>query len=94
MAFLRSHDVDIKDAMILSESILIRNEFYCGRRFHTATHEAVWFMEEEELKIFRRGGDLLATLHRDDLTEAEDRPAILRIGPGADAETTPRRRAA
>lgn len=43
---------------ILSESILIRNEFYCGRRFHTSTHQAVWFIEEDELKIYKENGEL------------------------------------
>jgi hypothetical protein len=53
---------------ILTESILIRDEFYCGRRFQTATHEAVWFMEEDELKIYRRDGMLACVLSGDQLS--------------------------
>lgn len=44
---------------IESESILIRGEFYCGRRFRTASHHAVWFIEEDELKIHRQNGGLV-----------------------------------
>lgn len=59
---------------ILSESILIRNEFYCGRRFHTSTHDAVWFMEEDELKIYHGSGELACVfsgkdINRDERTE-------------------------
>lgn len=43
----------------IQESILIRDGFYCGRRFDAGTHEAVWFMEEDELKISDLTGDLL-----------------------------------
>ena len=47
---------------ILRESVLIRNEFYCGRRFHTSEHQAVWFIEEDELKIYRNSGELVCVL--------------------------------
>ena len=50
------------DHEILRESILIRNEFYCGRRFHTATHHAVWFIEERQIKFFDKDGHLVKTV--------------------------------
>lgn len=36
---------------LTSESFLIRGEFFCGKRFWTSSHTAVWFIEEDELKI-------------------------------------------
>lgn len=56
------------EKVILRESILIRGEFYCGRRFHTATHDAVWFIEENELKIYSSDGTLACVLAGDELT--------------------------
>lgn len=80
------------DQSIIRESILIRNEFYCGRRFHTADYHAVWFIEEDELKIYRNGGELEAVLSSDELnakpaevsshriaTESEDSPSIIKM---------------
>ena len=53
---------DPAQASIRRESILIRDEFYCGRRFHTDHYDAVWFIEEDELKIFRADGTMAAAL--------------------------------
>ncbi len=47
---------------ILGESILIRDGFYCGRRFHLAEHRAVWFLEEDVLKIYSHSGELECVL--------------------------------
>lgn len=42
------------------ESLLIKDGFYCGRRFRVSGFSAVWFAEEDELKIFDPQGTLLA----------------------------------
>lgn len=49
----------------MSESILIRDGFFCGRRFRGSTHRAVWFTEEDELKVHRADGTWVATLGGD-----------------------------
>lgn len=73
-------------AAILSESILIRNEFYCGRQFHTESHRAVWFIEEDELKIYRTRGELVCVLSSeeidavaDDAVRPADSPDVLKL---------------
>jgi len=53
---------DAAAATITGESILIRDDFYVGRRFRTARYRAVWFMEEDQLKIYDADGVWLATL--------------------------------
>ena len=63
---------------ILRESILIRDDFFCGRRFYTADHQAVWFIEQDELKIYDKDGDLLCVLAGGEL-ESDDRADILRL---------------
>jgi hypothetical protein len=46
-------------AQPITESILVRDGYYCGRRFRCGGFSAVWFAEEEELKLYGRGGELL-----------------------------------
>lgn len=41
------------------EACLIRNGYYCGRRFQCGDHSAVWFTEEDEIKIYAPNGALL-----------------------------------
>jgi hypothetical protein len=43
----------------LRESLLIRGGFYCGRRFACEGLQAVWFVEEGQLKLYARDGTLL-----------------------------------
>lgn len=44
----------------MCESLLIRDGFFCGRRFEMDGLCAVWFVEEDELKVYDRDGALLA----------------------------------
>jgi hypothetical protein len=40
----------------MSEHILIRNDLYCGRRFRCGELQAVWFIEEDEIKVYGPDG--------------------------------------
>ena len=44
------------------ETILIRQGYYCGRRFIVHDQEAVWFMEEKQLKFYDSNGGVLQTV--------------------------------
>lgn len=57
------------------ESILIRDGFYCGRRFHAPGHEAVWFLEEDQLKIASDDGQTLEVFSGDQISRFADEPA-------------------
>jgi hypothetical protein len=59
---------------IRGESILIRGGFYCGRQFDAGEHRAIWFMEEDELKISTRDGKWVCSLQGEALVPAEVRP--------------------
>ncbi len=48
-----------EDSDSITESILIRDGFFCGRRFSNANLQAVWFVEENELKVYSSDGALL-----------------------------------
>jgi hypothetical protein len=41
------------------ETLLIRDGFFCGRRFESDGLQAVWFTEEDEVKFFDRNGAIL-----------------------------------
>jgi len=47
-------DIDIRDA------VLIRGGFYVGRRFELGQFHAVWFMEEDQVKVHDAAGNVLA----------------------------------
>lgn len=59
-------ELGIADAGELEETILIRNGFYCGRRFATSGAHAVWFAEENQLKIYGELGAVLRVIHQAD----------------------------
>jgi hypothetical protein len=46
----------------LEETILIRQGFYCGRRFHAESGHAIWFCEEDELKFYGEEGQVLCVV--------------------------------
>jgi hypothetical protein len=43
----------------VDEAILIKNGHYCGRRFLCDGVQVVWFVEENQLKLYDRDGSLL-----------------------------------
>ena len=52
------------------ESILIRQGCYCGRRFECDGLSAVWFEEEDELKLYHRDGLVAVALKQPLATDA------------------------
>jgi hypothetical protein len=38
------------------ETMLIRDGYFCGRRFEAQGWQAVWFIEEDEIKFYDRDG--------------------------------------
>jgi hypothetical protein len=46
------------------QSLLIRDGNYCGRRFETEGGHALWFFEEDQVKVFGADGRVLRVLER------------------------------
>ena len=44
------------------ETLLIREGHYCGHRYESDELSAVWFLEEDEIKVFGENGGLLLVL--------------------------------
>ncbi len=70
---------------IASESLLVRNGFYRGRSFDAGSHRAVWFIEEDQLKIHGPEGDVVASFAGDQISSIT--PADVIQLPTQQAET-------
>jgi len=53
------------DSQPMRESFLIREGCYCGHRFCLGPLVAVWFFEEDQLKVYRADGGLAQVLQLD-----------------------------
>ena len=60
-----------------SESMLVCDGFYCGRRFNAGAFYAVWFMEEHELKIHTAEGELLSVFKSDEIAVHNESSDVL-----------------
>ena len=65
----------VSDLSDFNETILIRNGLYCGRKFRCQGHHVVWFVEENEIKIFGPSGVLLRASSPEQVLSA-DRPSL------------------
>ena len=59
----------------MAETCLLQDNAYCGRRFSLGGYQAVWFLEENQVKFFGPTGELLAsnrsaTAHQNELRKA------------------------
>lgn len=52
------------------ETILIRDGFYCGRRFTCGQHRAIWFGEEKVIKFYGPQGEFVTAQSVEPLTTA------------------------
>jgi hypothetical protein len=68
-------ELGLSDNQPLRETILIRAGMYCGRRFEAAGAHAVWFIEEDQLKLFSADGNILRVLDRVAAQEPDMRAA-------------------
>ena len=58
----RFHRMGAVPTTALRETLLIRDGNYCGHRFQQETLQAVWFIEEDQIKFFGRDGELVESL--------------------------------
>ncbi len=55
-------ELGAEQGLQLSEHILIRDDLYCGRRFRCNELQAVWFIEEDEIKVYGPDGAVVRVL--------------------------------
>jgi hypothetical protein len=54
------------------ETILIRDGSYCGRRFEVDTACAIWFVEENQVKVYRDDGGVACLIQPDFPSEGSE----------------------
>jgi hypothetical protein len=62
----------------MTESLLMREGHYCGQRFKRGEFQAVWFVEEDEIKFSDPNGNVLEVVVASELqalSMSEDRAA-------------------
>jgi hypothetical protein len=55
-----------------TEHILLREDMYCGRRFQADGLQAIWFIEENEIKIYERDGSVARVLSSSDVLPCQE----------------------
>ena len=40
------------------ESLLVQDGYYCGRRFECGGLKAIWFVEEDQIKVYTQDGSV------------------------------------
>lgn len=81
----RSEELGPDGSLIQRESMLIRDEFFCGRKFHAEYYTAVWFIEEDVLKIHRADGSLELVLRGSEIDVSEVEEIAVDTGTAANA---------
>ena len=56
-------ELRLSDGTPPRESVLLRDGIYCGRRFEAEHGDALWFFEEDELKIIGADGRVRRVIH-------------------------------
>ncbi len=50
----------------MSEHILVRHDVYCGRRLLADGLQAIWFIEEDQIKIHGKDGSVVRVMSVED----------------------------
>jgi hypothetical protein len=58
----------------LTEHVLVRNDTYCGRRFHCQGLQGIWFIEEDQLKIYGADGRVVEVVTASQICDPVSQP--------------------
>lgn len=61
------------DDVDVIESILLRDSAYCGRRFAAGGRQAIWFVEENQVKFYSASGSVTDVLSASELIHGGQR---------------------
>lgn len=61
---LRNGGVELSSLML--ETTLIRDGAYCGRKFTLSGYSIIWFIDEQQIKLFGQNGSLLQSMSLQD----------------------------
>jgi len=57
---------------------MINDGFYCGRKFAFGPYTAIWFVEENQIKVFNPDGTVAHSASSEELTPSENAAEIRR----------------
>ncbi len=60
-------EIGARPGSVESETLLIRDGVYCGHHFRFGQYEAVWFVEEEQIKLYGPSGTLVRSLRTSEI---------------------------
>lgn len=64
------NEIGADESTHLQETILIRDGQYCGRRFLLDGLEAIWFVEEQQIKYYGRDGRVVKVCKGEQIVRA------------------------
>ena len=53
----------------VTEHLLLREDMYCGRRFQAGGLQAIWFIEEDEIKFYAKDGSVAFVMSSSDAAQ-------------------------
>jgi hypothetical protein len=68
-------DQGVVSADGIRETLLIRDGFYCGRKFSMEGYSLVWFVEEDQIKVFDKENALILSTPTSAFLTVEQRRA-------------------
>jgi hypothetical protein len=51
-----------ESSSLMLETTLIRDGAYCGRKFSLSGYSIIWFIDEQQIKLFGQSGSLLQSM--------------------------------
>ncbi len=51
-----------ESSSLMLETTLIRDGAYCGRKFSLSGYSIIWFIDEQQIKLFGQNGSLLQSM--------------------------------
>lgn len=80
------HEQFPEETIELRDSIFISDEFYRGRRFRCDQLSAVWFAEEDQLKIHTPDGACVASWNAAEMAERVEQVEQVELGEPVESE--------
>ena len=71
-------ELGMVEELEIAEHILLRDDIYCGRKFQAGRLQAIWFIEEDEIKFYATDGTVARVMSSSDaqrLFDAQHRHA-------------------
>jgi hypothetical protein len=83
-----------ESSSLMLETTLIRDGSYCGRKFSWSGYSIIWFIDEQQIKLFGQNGSLLQSMSITNFCSGLSPTPIAAVAPSEMASPQELRRAA